>query len=82
LEKALLLARVFQAIRVTRFSAVGRLLTSGCFVKVTKVLQNFDHFFNDKNYVLILTINGLGYILGDYLTNSSGFAASQKHIEQ
>jgi hypothetical protein len=29
-------------------------------------------YFQSRDYVSILTKNGLGYILGDYFTNSSG----------
>jgi hypothetical protein len=43
------------------------------------LLQNYRNsshswatFFLGKIYVLILTKNGLGYILGDFFTNSSG----------
>jgi hypothetical protein len=31
-----------------------------------------DTFIHGKSYVLIITKNGLGHILGDFVTNSSG----------
>jgi hypothetical protein len=36
--------------------------------------------FRGKTYVLILTKNGLGYILGDFVTNSSGHPVSVTYI--
>jgi hypothetical protein len=39
----------------------------------------WDTFFNGKGSALILTKKGLGYILGDFLTNSSGQPAT--HVE-
>jgi hypothetical protein len=62
--------------RVTRLGKVspnGRLFTSGRFSYITDVAQDFWttlSLFID--FVLILTKNGLGYILGDFFTNPSG----------
>jgi hypothetical protein len=66
--------------RVTRFgeiSPIGRLFTFSSFLKLTEVAQIFGLlFFHDTRYVctyiLILPINGLGFVLGDSFTNSSG----------
>jgi hypothetical protein len=33
------------------------------------------HFFHKTSYVLIFTINGFGYTLGDLFTNTSGHPA-------
>jgi hypothetical protein len=38
----------------------------------------YSTFFNAQRYVLILTNNGLGYILGDFLTNSLGHPGPRK----
>jgi hypothetical protein len=35
-----------------------------------------------KGYALILTKKGLGYILGDFLTNSSGHPVSRRVAEK
>jgi hypothetical protein len=68
--------------RVTRlgdFSPNGRYFTLGRFIKITDVAQKlhkvkvkFGYFFVSLEYALILTKNGFGYILGDFVTNSSG----------
>jgi hypothetical protein len=62
--------------RVTRlddFSPIGQWLTFEGFLKNTKVAQKtWTNFHSGNSSVLILTRNGLGYILGDFFTNSSG----------
>jgi hypothetical protein len=35
-----------------------------------------DYFSHGKSYVLILKKNGLGSVLGDFFTNSSGHPAA------
>jgi hypothetical protein len=45
-------------------------------MKITKIAHYFGSFFNEKSYVLILRKSELGYILGDFFTNSSGHSAS------
>jgi hypothetical protein len=34
-------------------------------------------FYHRKTYVILLTKNGLGYILGNFLTNASGHPAGK-----
>jgi hypothetical protein len=47
---------------------IGRFIyTSGSFYEKTKVAQYLGYFSRGKSYVLILSENGLGYILGDFL---------------
>jgi hypothetical protein len=38
----------------------------------TEVAQIFGYFFLGKSNALVLTFNGLGYLLGNFFTNSSG----------
>jgi hypothetical protein len=58
---------------VTRFDdffPIWQLLTSGSFLKITKAAKVFwTTFFHSKSNV---GKNGLGYILGDFFTNSTG----------
>jgi hypothetical protein len=43
------------------------------FLIIFTTAEILGHFFyHGKSYAVILTKSGLGYILGDYLTNSSG----------
>jgi hypothetical protein len=59
------------------FSPKARLFTLGSFSKITQGAEKFGAIlFQRIDYVLILTKNGLGYILGDLFTNSSGHPAS------
>jgi hypothetical protein len=51
-------------------SPIGLLLTLVGFLKITE--DSWTTFLQSKSYVAILTKNGLGYILGDFLTYSSG----------
>jgi hypothetical protein len=45
----------------------------GSFLKITEVAQNFlAAFFHEKRLCIILDRNGLGYILGNFFTYSSG----------
>jgi hypothetical protein len=45
----------------------------GGFSKITELAQIFGLLFPQRSsYVFILAKNGLGYILGDFFTNSSG----------
>jgi hypothetical protein len=49
------------------------LFTLGSFLKITKVAFILvDTFSHSQVYAVILRKNGLGYILGDFITNSSG----------
>jgi hypothetical protein len=65
--------------RVTRlgeFSPTRHLFTLAHFFEIYRSSPNlFTAFSAEKNNVLILTKNGLGYILVDILTNSSGHSA-------
>jgi hypothetical protein len=62
--------------RVTRlgeFPPIRKLFTSIRVLKITEICSiNWATFFRGANYELILTNNLLGYILGDFFTNSSG----------
>jgi hypothetical protein len=46
------------------------------FLKITEVAHIFWPFFHNYVFALILTKKGWGYILGDFLTNSSGHTDS------
>jgi hypothetical protein len=55
---------------------LGDLFSLGSFFKITELAEIFDLlFFHGKSSVLSLTNNGLGYILGEFYTNSSGHHA-------
>jgi hypothetical protein len=59
--------------RVTRlgeFSPIGRLFVLVRFFLMTEKARNFGLL--SPKYVSILTKNMFGYILGDFITNSSG----------
>jgi hypothetical protein len=62
-------------IRVTKlgeFSPIGRLGTLGSFLKTKEIARIFGLLSpRKKSCALILTKNGLGYILGDLFTNPS-----------
>jgi hypothetical protein len=59
------------------FSPNGRSLTLGSFLKIAVVAQFLGAtLFHSTSYVLIWAKQGLGYILGDFFTNSSGHSAS------
>jgi hypothetical protein len=47
-------------------------ITGSFLNKITWAAQNLGGFFPGKSCVLVLTKIGLGYILGDFYTNSSG----------
>jgi hypothetical protein len=66
------LLKVILANRVTRLSDC--LQTLGSFIKIMNISgQNLcATFFHGKSYVYILANYVLGYILGDFFTNSSG----------
>jgi hypothetical protein len=64
--------------RLAEFSPIGLLFSLGSFLKNKKSSQNFyAYFIYSKSYVLILTKSVLAYILGDFLTNSSGHPGRQ-----
>jgi hypothetical protein len=44
----------------------------GTVLKRTEAAHILRRFFHGKRTALILTMNGLGYILGDFFSNSSG----------
>jgi hypothetical protein len=49
-----------------------------CFFDNLQTIPNFGLlFFHGKSYALTLRTNGLGYILGDFFTNSSGHTAAR-----
>jgi hypothetical protein len=56
------------------FSLLGRVFRLASFGKLQKQAILLCHSFPDKTLLLILTKNGLGYILGDFFTKSSGTA--------
>jgi hypothetical protein len=50
------------------------------FLEITEVAKILDNFLHSKNYVLILTENGLGYILGEFFfKNSFGHPANSTY---
>jgi hypothetical protein len=52
------------------------------FVQTLKVAPTFGLLFHGKSYVSTLTDDGLGYILADFFTDSSGrpgWTANNKH---
>jgi hypothetical protein len=51
----------------------GQLFSLGSFLKIIKAAQLLC--LHGNIYVFVLTKNGLGYILGDFFTNSSGHPA-------
>jgi hypothetical protein len=64
--------------RVTRlgeFSPKVWLLTLGSGLKITKAANFYGVLFPMVPVIINLTKNGLGYILGDFFTNSSGHPA-------
>jgi hypothetical protein len=72
------------------FSLFGRFFTFGMFTNITEVCRPnvWANFYNGKIQVTILTKNGLGCIVVDIFTNSSGHPASNsdgrlidRHIE-
>jgi hypothetical protein len=56
------------------FRPLGGCLLRAVFLKTTEVCSRhfWATFIHGSSYVLILQVNGLGYILGDFLSNSSG----------
>jgi hypothetical protein len=56
------------------FSSIGRLFSLGSFFRKFPNSPNLWDTFSKVKFmcVLILTKNGLGHILGDFLTNPSG----------
>jgi hypothetical protein len=59
------------------FSPIGRLLCLGSFFvhKLLKYPKLEGYFFYGKNYAQNSTKNGLGYTLGDFVTNTPGHPA-------
>jgi hypothetical protein len=69
---------VLLATRVTRlgkFSLIGRLFVLCSFFNCISNPNFLATFFAEKNYTIILTKNGLDYVLGAFFTNSSGHPA-------
>jgi hypothetical protein len=60
------------------FRTLGDCLLWSVFEKSQKWLKIFCHFFHGKLSILILTKNGLGYILGDFFANSSGHSVVKR----
>jgi hypothetical protein len=57
-----------------RLKFASLLFTFGGFLKLQKQTQKFwVAFFNGNSNALNLSLNGLGYILGDFFTKSSGY---------
>jgi hypothetical protein len=44
--------------------------------KITEVVQIFGLFFKRKKLLINFVKNGLGYVLGDFFTNSPGHPGS------
>jgi hypothetical protein len=54
--------------RLGKFSPNGRLFCLGSFFcKLQKLAKFLCHFFQSIDYASVMTRNGLGYILGDFL---------------
>jgi hypothetical protein len=60
--------------RFGEFSPIVRLFTLGSFLKLKEAAQIFGLLFShgEKYVCNNFDKNGLGYMLGDFLTNSSG----------
>jgi hypothetical protein len=58
--------------KLGEFSPIGRLFSLGIFFENYKRANILVYFFRGLNFELILAQNGLGYILGEFFTNSSG----------
>jgi hypothetical protein len=58
--------------RVFVYIYVRWLFTLAVFENYRSSTENLGHFFHRTSYVSILTRHGLGYILGDFFTNSTG----------
>jgi hypothetical protein len=65
-----------QGDQIRRIFAHWVIVNFGQFFENDRSRTNFRILFPDKSYVLILTKNGLGYILGDFHINSSGHPVS------
>jgi hypothetical protein len=58
--------------RFAEFSHIRQMFASGSVWKINEAAQVFAYFLTCKINVLIWTKLGLGHILGDYFTSSSG----------
>jgi hypothetical protein len=67
---------------VGEFSSLVRAFTLRCQFEVDNGRPNsvLGTFLHGKSNELFLTKNGLGYILGELITNSSGHPASKPHL--
>jgi hypothetical protein len=68
----LILSEIVRVSRLGENSSFWRLNTLGIFVKLTEMAQTIGLFFRGKSYVFNFHRNGLGYILGDFFTDTSG----------
>jgi hypothetical protein len=65
------------------FHLLGGCLLLAAFWKITEVVHIFQLLFSTvKWYELILTKHGLGYVLGDFFTNSSGHPAGGGNLNK
>jgi hypothetical protein len=65
--------------RLGEFSPIESLFTLGSFVKNYRRSTNiWATYLNGKSYVLIISKNELGDILGDFFTNASGHPGLHK----
>jgi hypothetical protein len=62
------------------FRLLGDFLLWAVFFKLQKWHKFLGFFFHGESNVLFFTKNGLGYILGDFPTNSSGHRAPNSLI--
>jgi hypothetical protein len=71
-----LLKKILKYVRLVadwaNFRLLGDCLLGAVFLTYRSSPHFWTTFFHCKSDVLILTKNGLGYILGDFFTNSSG----------
>jgi hypothetical protein len=58
-----------QGDQMGEFSPIGWLLNLGSFFLITKIEQSLGLIFAQCKLCIILTKNGLGYVLGNFFTN-------------
>jgi hypothetical protein len=71
LNKAQTLWKISRVTRLGGFSPIGWLFNSGSFWQLQKQPTFFDYFFSPLRLCISFDKNGLGYVLGDFFTNST-----------
>jgi hypothetical protein len=72
LQFQIIFKATFVRLRVTRLGEFSTFWATVFFGQIQKLPKFSGYFFHGKRCVLILTKNGFGHVLGDFLTNSSG----------